>query len=471
MRIGNDIGYLTEELHNTARQRLTELSASFGKLAKSFSQLRSVKKELDGEDLNRVFEELSSGLCLGCEKCNICWSQRFDESYNRTRELLKQAAQKGEVTLEEVSKDFLEHCIRTTDFIREVNRSISVAKLKLAWNNRLEDSREVVAGQFDEMSRIVEEFSDKLYDSGKIVDMQKRKVYSMLRSHRIRVKRLLVLERENRGIQLHMRAKCTGGRCITTKEAAILLSIVLECRLVPREDAKNVIGKDYADYVFCEDANFQVLTGVARASKTRGELSGDNFSFLYPESGDLIMMLSDGMGTGRKACEESERVIELLEQFLEAGFREESAVKMINSVLVLRPDQTIFSTMDLCVVNLCTGTCEFVKVGAATTFIKRDGIVEMVSSSTLPAGMIRRADYEIKCKKLYDGDFVIMVSDGVLESAKQEEKEEYFKKVIEQIKSVSPQEIANAVLTAALELHEYQPIDDMTVLVCGIWKK
>ena len=144
---------------------------------------------------------------------------------------------------------------------------------------------------------------------------------------------------------------------------------------------------------------------------------------------------------------------------------------MINSVLVLRPDQTIFSTMDLCVVNLCTGTCEFVKVGAATTFIKRDGIVEMVSSSTLPAGMIRRADYEIKCKKLYDGDFVIMVSDGVLESAKQEEKEEYFKKVIEQIKSVSPQEIANAVLTAALELHEYQPIDDMTVLVCGIWKK
>ena len=37
-----------------------------------------------------------------------------------------------------------------------------------------------------------------------------------------------------------------------------------------------------------------------------------------------------------------------------------------------------------------------------------------------------------------------MVSDGVLESAKQEEKEEYFKKVIEQIKSVSPQEIANA---------------------------
>lgn len=471
MRMGNDISYLTEELHNTAKQRLSELSASFGKLAGSFSKLKNVKKELDKEDLNQVFEELSSGLCLMCEKCNICWNQKFDESYDQSKELVKRAAEQGELTIKEVPREFSRRCIRTEDFVREINRGVSIAKLKLAWNNRLEESREAVAGQFDEMARIVDEFSDKLYDSGKVVDMKKRKVYSIMRSHRIRVKRLLLLERENRGVQLHMRAKCMGGRCITTKEAAILLSIVLECRLVPREDARNVIGKDYADYVFCEDTNFQVLTGVARASKTRGELSGDNFSFLYPESGDLIMMLSDGMGTGREAYEESERVIELLEQFLEAGFREESAIKMINSALVLRPDQTIFSTMDLCVINLCTGTCELVKVGAATTFIKRDGMVETVSASTLPAGMLSRVDYEVKCKKLYDGDFVIMVSDGVLECAKQEDKDAYFKKVIEQLKNVSPQEIANAILTAGLELHEYQPVDDMTVLVCGIWKK
>lgn len=471
MKTGNDFDYLTEELHNTAKQRLAELSASFGKLAGSFSQLNRAKKALDNEDLDRIFEELSGNICLGCKNCEVCWNQRFEESFQNSRKILEYAAEKGQVTEDEVPEDFIEYCVRTTDFIREVNRGVSMAKLKLAWNNRLMESREAVAGQFDEMARIVEEFSDRLYDSGKIVDMKKRKVYSMLRSHRIRVKRLLLFERENRGVQLHMRAKCTGGRCITTKEAAILLSMVLECRLVPREDAKNVIGKEYADYVFCEDTNFQVLTGVARASKVRGELSGDNFSFLYPESGDLIMMLSDGMGTGRKACEESERVIELLEQFLEAGFREESAVKMINSALVLRPDQTTFSTMDLCVINLCTGTCEFVKVGAATTFIKRDGIVETVSASTLPAGMLNYVDYEIKCKKLYDGDFVIMVSDGVLECANQEDKEEFFKKAIAEIKSVSPQEIANAVLTAALELHGYQPMDDMTVLVCGIWKK
>lgn len=471
MRAVNDYDYLTEELHNTAKQRLTELSASFVKLAGSFSQFAKEKKQLDDEDFERVFEELSNGFCLNCENCKVCWHERFEQSYQETRQLLEQAFLHGEVNIEEVNTEFIERCIKANDYIREMNRGLSVARLKLAWRNRLDESRVAVAGQFDEVARIVEEFSDKLYDSGKIIDVKKRKIYSMLRTHRIRAKRLLLFERENRGLQLHMRAKCSGGRCITTKEAAILLSILLESRLIPREDSKNVIGKEYADYVFCEDTNFQVLTGVARASKIRGELSGDNFSFLYPESGDLIMMLSDGMGTGRQACEESERVIELLEQFLEAGFREESAVRMINSALVLRPEQSMFSTMDLCVVNLCTGTCEFVKVGAATTFIKRDGMVETVTASTLPVGMLNYVDYEIKCKKLYDGDFVIMVSDGVIDCVDQENKEEYLKQVIEKINSESPQEIANAVLTAALELHGFQPVDDMTVLACGIWKK
>ena len=183
------------------------------------------------------------------------------------------------------------------------------------------------------------------------------------------------------------------------------------------------------------------------------------------------MMLSDGMGTGADASKESEMVIELLEQFLEAGFQEEPAVKLINSVLVLKSEHTLFSTVDLCVINLCAGTCEFVKVGAATTFIKRNNWVETISSTTMPAGMINRIELERKCKKLYDGDFVIMVSDGVLDCIKEEDKEEFLQKVIMNIASKSPQEVANAILTAALMQQSYEPVDDMTVLVCGLWEK
>ncbi len=183
------------------------------------------------------------------------------------------------------------------------------------------------------------------------------------------------------------------------------------------------------------------------------------------------MMLSDGMGSGSEAFEESETVIELLEQFLEAGFREEPAIKLINSVLVLRTENSMSSTVDLCVVNLCAGTCEFVKVGAATTFIKRDHFVESISSNSMPAGILNQVDYDSKSKKLYDGDYVIMVSDGVIDCVEDEDKEGYFIDFIKNIPFKSPQEIANAILSAALEKHGYVPADDMTVLVTGIWKK
>lgn len=470
MNENNDV-YIKEELENIARKRLEGMSGSLNKLALSFEQLTDPKKMLDDQDMGIVFEGISSNLCVDCNKCRVCWEKHFQESYAATCELLEQAREQGSVEVEDLPPYFIKHCIHTGEFVVETNRNLSLARLKLSWHNRLAESREAVAGQLEEVARIVKDFSYNICSTGEIIELQKKKVSVKLRSHHVKVQRVMMFERENRGTELHLRARCNDGRCITTKEAAMIIGHALNKRFIPREDSRNVIGRDFADYVFCEDANFKVLTGVARASKVKGELSGDNFSFLYPDSMDVVMMLADGMGSGEAAAKESEMVIELLEEFLEAGFREEPAVKLINSVLVLRSEHTMFSTVDLCVINLCAGTCDFVKVGAATTFIKRRDFVETISSTTMPVGMVNQIELEKKTKKLYDGDFVIMVSDGVLDCIMDEEKEAFLQKVIKEIEYQNPQEIANAILTAALMQHAYEPVDDMTVLVSGIWKK
>ena len=48
----------------------------------------------------------------------------------------------------------------------------------------------------------------------------------------------------------------------------------------------------------------------------------------------MVAVLSDGMGSGEEACDDSERIIEKMERLLEAGFRKETAVQMINGALV-----------------------------------------------------------------------------------------------------------------------------------------
>lgn len=163
------------------------------------------------------------------------------------------------------------------------------------------------------------------------------------------------------------------------------------------EISKSVFSKEYEEYCFVEDTKFKVLTGVARAMKEN--ISGDNFSIINLDNGEMVIALSDGMGTGKEACEESETVLSLLEQFLEAGFKIETAIRMINSNLVLKPEKQAFSTIDMGTINLYTAMCEFVKIGAASTFIKRNNWVETISSTTLPIGMLKVVDYDFVTKK------------------------------------------------------------------------
>ena len=241
--------------------------------------------------------------------------------------------------------------------------------------------------------------------------------------------------------------------------------------MLPSAESKNTIGKEYDKISFVEDTKFQTITGMARASKDGEIVSGDTFSFMNLDSGETVMILSDGMGTGERASEESELVIELLEEFLEAGFSEKSAIKLINSILVVNSDDQTVSTLDISSINLFTGVCNFIKIGASTTFIKRNGWIETIQSTNLPVGMFNEIDIEGSEKKLYDGDYVIMVSDGMLDFVSEVDKEEVFKNILEEINVTNPQEMADAILERILEKEEHGVRDDMTVLVAGFWEK
>ena len=78
-----------------------------------------------------------------------------------------------------------------------------------------------------------------------------------------------------------------------------------------------------------------MLYGVARLTREKEKVSGDNYICRQEDGGKFVMCLSDGMGSGMDACRESEIVVELLEQFLESGFSQEAAARMVNSALVL----------------------------------------------------------------------------------------------------------------------------------------
>ena len=280
-----------------------------------------------------------------------------------------------------------------------------------------------------------------------------------------------MVEKKDHKLEVYATIRMERGHKVAAKEIGCMISEVCKKNLVPSQEGALAIGREYTTVYFEEDAAYRVLTGVARLPKEGEEISGDNYAFTKVGMGRVVLSLSDGMGSGKRACRESETIIELAEQFVEAGFSGETVVQMINGAIVARSEEQAISSLDIADIDLYSGVCNFIKVGASTTFIKRDCKVETLTSTSLPLGIFHKQDYDSIEKKLYDDDYIILVTDGVLDRVGTEHPELILGEMIEEMKRTSPREMASRILSKVTQMSNQEIKDDMSVLVAGIWKK
>ena len=188
-------------------------------------------------------------------------------------------------------------------------------------------------------------------------------------------------------------------------------------------------------------------------------------------TGQTFMSICDGMGSGIKAGKYSEIIIDLLEKLLSSGFGESTTLKLANSIMLTGNQWQEPATVDMALIDQYSGMCQFLKLGAACTYINRGNWVECIKSTSLPMGVFEEVDMETITKKLYDGDFVVMVSDGIVDALKVEDKEAAMGRIIMDIDTSNPRQIAMEILSQALAISDGIPKDDMTVICTGIWDK
>ena len=61
-------------------------------------------------------------------------------------------------------------------------------------------------------------------------------------------------------------------------------------------------------------------------------------------------------------------------------------------------------------------------------------------------GLLQQMDFETTTKKMYDGDYLIMVTDGVLDALPKEREEETMKEIILQVHSTQPREAGRNIM-------------------------
>ncbi len=466
----------TEELlslqeSHPQKERVEKYAASFQKLADTFYGMPYRRDYLSSRQIERITEETNAKVCSRCYQREICWGEHSQELCKGVEALVRSMESGNEDDIRSIRSDWTGICPRSVQYYEAVAENFQREKQNLIWDNRMIENRLAVAQQLMEVSRIMENVASDLYDLERGTPQFEEELRKSLRKSHVILRQAWVMDKvkDRRQIFLTMRAR--SGQCISMTEISQLLSGVCGSPMVPVSGSRCIVNGEYHTVHFIEDVSYQILYGVARLTREAEKVSGDNYVCRQEESGRFVMCLSDGMGSGMEACRESETVVELLEQFMESGFSQETAAKMVNSALVLKGQEGMFSTVDICAIDLYTVICNFLKAGAASTFIKRDHWVESITSESLAAGLVQQIDFETASRKLYHGDYLIMMTDGVLDALPSQKEEETMKEIIMDVHEEAPKDFGRGILERVLGYSDYHARDDMTVLVAGMWKK
>ena len=481
-----------EKIRRTATGRLNGFSRILREMSGVCTELTEKKTTAqNNEDLTRIVERVSEKVCGGCHYKDLCWERHFYKNYQQIGKITAILEKDGYLAPRDIPLSLSKDCPRAEEIVGEVVNGYEIYKIGKLWQRRMEDNKRIVPLQLKSMAEILESLANEVDLSVNFEKNLEKRVAKALYENDLKAKNVTVSKNHYGRYDVSVDVKCCGSKkkCITAYlpviSKAIGRSMVINRSettaaydfVVPTENTAccNADGRSWCPVIFSEAEEFKLLTGAASCPAAGCTYSGDSHSFLQLEHGHYIMALSDGMGAGEKAAPQSRSVIKLLELFMESGLRSDAAISMVNSLLETGCDKVVSATVDLCSVNLFDGKASFLKLGAVCSAIKRRGKVETVVVSSVPIGLVSELGDTPSCsvvdRFLETDDEIIMFTDGVLEAFKSRgHSEADFFNFIENLRTLNPQTLAEAILNIALSACDGEPKDDMTVLCSRVVK-
>ena len=283
-----------------------------------------------------------------------------------------------------------------------------------------------------------------------------------------------------------------------------------------------------------EEEALRLSVGYATAAAE--EISGDTAISSGLPDGSLALILSDGMGKGIMAAAESRAVARRLRKNLKSGMRPAFAIKEVNRYMLAceeaqtkcddrrncwseaqsnakkcqpavqddakkcRPatqecekkpeplqraraarcssaaagEAECFATVDLLIIDRNAAKAKFYKMGAASSFLLRNGKVKKFEQAALPIGIIPEVRLNHIVVRLKAGDIVVMVSDGVTEAARADGSNgAWLHELLEsrtaaELAHLSARRLAGEILGEAILRYADRERDDLTVAVVKI---
>ncbi len=224
---------------------------------------------------------------------------------------------------------------------------------------------------------------------------------------------------------------------------------------------KTIEGVSYFEII--PEIKLDIIYGTGALSSEGNQICGDNFFVKDLKNGKFISAISDGMGSGYSAFEESKTTLSLINDIVELNLNSSTSLEVLNTFYSIQESLEKYATLDFVEINRYTKEAKFFKMGGTTSYIiKKDGKIDKIVNRNLPFGTgdnIENYNYTLE-----NGDLILMSSDGVFENIIEEKALEDF---MVTIKEEAPQKIVYEILNYTTK-QNLKTKDDMTLIALKI---
>jgi len=458
---------------NPTVNKLHAFSKAVEELATTFNSVPSPEHTPGEVEVSNFFDTIADRVCTSCSLCLYCWDRKFHNTYQAMFSLLEVLENKGKITSEDIPVCFSEDsCARPEELMNTINSLYEVYRVNLLWKKKVQESRALVSQQLEGVSRMISNLAREVDSETSTKKNLELKILKLLETKGYSVSEINIVTDESDSTEILLLLSSCAGMNKCRNELSQLISEVLGKKVIPKGF---VCTPDYTGgrckITFSTGQVYNVTVGVSKTKKIDSPVSGDNYTFMELKDKKYVLGLSDGMGSGKTADRNSKIAVDLLEKFMDSGFDKDIAVKLINSVLLLKTVDESYATMDISVIDLYSGNVEFVKIGSPPSYIKKKNKVEIIKGASLPAGILENLDLDLFHGRASAGDFIIMVTDGVADSNLGDiDSTDWLADFIEQVDTFNPQELADTIMHKACSNYGPRIGDDVTVLVAKVWE-
>jgi serine phosphatase RsbU (regulator of sigma subunit) len=215
----------------------------------------------------------------------------------------------------------------------------------------------------------------------------------------------------------------------------------------------------------------EIKIGVARINKYAVSECGDSVEVAERPRGGISAILADGQGSGRAAKTTSSLVVNKAAALIADGARDGAVARAVHDYLYAVKDGKVSSTLTIISADFDTQTIVFSRNSNCPVLVKNQYGVDIYDEDVGPIGVHKQMKPLIQQLSLEAGLVLVSYSDGIQAAGRKRGRVMQIDKlltILERNEAHDADYIAESILEYALELDDYRPGDDMTVLVVGI---